>query len=152
TLSLREAIALTNLNLGFHTIRFELGAGVQHLRPSRALPALTQSVTIDATAPTDFPTEQIVLDGNQAGTGSNGLVIGGGNSTINGAFHLAVVGFSGAGILFQGPGFNFVEGVFLGLDFTQTLGHGNGIGLSITGSANNTIGGGAFNFISGNRG
>ncbi|WP_193933253.1 CHAT domain-containing protein [Coleofasciculus sp. LEGE 07092] len=137
--SLQSAIAFTNLfstldNRG--TILFQIpttpDAGYWSIASTSVLPTLTQPVIIDGSS-------QIELNGINAGTGANGLVLGSGSagSTIQG---LAINRFGQHGILVQ-SGDNTIRGNFIGTDFTgtQTLGNGSS-GILIQGGTNNIIG------------
>ena len=77
-------------------IRFDIAsAGVQTIALTSPLPALGYSVLIDGTTESGYGTSPlVVIDGSGAGSGSDGLTISGGDSTIRG---LAIVGFSGGG-------------------------------------------------------
>src|SRR5438067_10009320 len=53
--SLRQAILDANANPGLDTIAFAIGdGGVQTIRPSSALPTVTDPVLLDGTTPTGF--------------------------------------------------------------------------------------------------
>ena len=88
------------------------------------------------------------VTGTQTDAGSTGATIGG---TVAGAGNL-ISGNAAAGVgLFAGS--SLVEGNLIGTDVTGTHALGNGGGVSVSGSTNNTIGGtaaGAGNLISGN--
>ncbi len=157
--SLRQAILNVNNGSGGDTIAFDIGGGgVQTIRPTSALPTLTQSVTLDGTTQPGYAgTPLIELAGNLAGGGVNGLTIVANNSVVRG---LAIDLFSnygnlggGIAMVLQGDG-NRIEGCYLGTDPTGTQPFvGNTVGgLSIMGS-DNVIGGttlGAGNLISSN--
>ena len=122
------------------------------------LPAITDPVVIDGFsqpgASSTSPVLLIEIDGTNAGTGSNGLTINGGGSTVRGVI---INRFSGAGIQITGSGDNSILGNFIGVDFSGTVPKGNtGDGIQIlNGSSNNKIGGanpGEGNVISGNNG
>jgi titin len=92
----------------------------------------------------------IVVDGSAAGAGADGLVVTAGNSTVQ---ELTVDGFAGAGIHLEGAGGDLVTGCYVGTDAAGTIAAGNGVGVFIDNSANNTIGGttaDARDLISGN--
>jgi hypothetical protein len=102
--SLRAAIELANKLGGTQSISFDIpGSGVPTISPASALPAITASVTLDATTQAGGWVE---LSGANAGSG-DGLSLEGANSTVRG---LVINGFSGgAGIkLAQGNGDNIV--------------------------------------------
>ena len=147
--SLRAAITFANSNPGADTITFAIpGAGVHTITPLSPLPLITGPVMIDgysqpgAAANTlaqgDNAAIMIELSGTNAGTGADGLVISGGNSTIRG---LAINGFSGgAGIHLTTVGGNKVVGDHLGTDPTGTLARPDRVGVQVE-TAQNTIGG-----------
>jgi hypothetical protein len=163
--SLRQAILDTNANPGTDTIAFNIpGAGPHTIQPASALPTITDPVVIDGyTQPGASPNTnppglgsnavlKVELDGSNAGTGTNGLRITTGNSTVRG---LVINRFSASGIRLETNGGNAMEGNFIGTDITGTVALGNALaGVSIVlGSSNNTIGGAtedARNVISGN--
>jgi hypothetical protein len=151
--SLRQAILDANATFGAHdTINFEIGAGVQTISPTTALPIITDPVTIDGTAPGTFPTQQIELNGAGAGSTSTGLIISAGDSTVRG---LVINRFGGSGIELRTNGRNHIEGCIIGLDATGNVDLGNGVfGIGINNIPDNVIGGttpGAGNVVSGNR-
>ena len=140
---------------------------------SSALPAITSPVILNgysqpgASANTNGPgladnaVLKIEIDGTNAGSGANGLVITAGASTIKG---LVIANFGsqssgstgGNGIVLQTAGGDLVAGNFIGTDSTGTTAKPNSIGILISaGATNNTVGGttsAARNLISGNTG
>jgi hypothetical protein len=140
---------------------------------SSALPAITSPVILNgysqpgASANTNGPgladnaVLNIEIDGTNAGSGANGLVITAGASTIKG---LVIANFGsqssgstgGNGIVLQTAGGDLVAGNFIGTDSTGTTAKPNSIGILISaGATNNTVGGttsAARNLISGNAG
>ena len=151
--SFRQAIDDANANPGTDTIEFNItGSGVQTIELQTALPEITDTIIIDATTQTGFSgTPLVELDGTNAGTSADGLVLGAGSggSTIRG---LVINRFDRAGLQVESDG-NIIVGNYIGLGATGTLGQGNlRNGVSIT-SANNLIGGTTIadrNIISGN--
>jgi CSLREA domain-containing protein len=166
--SLREAINYANTNPGLDTITFAIpttdpgyqsSTGAFIIKPTSALPTLTDAVVIDGySQPGSSPNTlaigdnavlKIALDGSLAGE-ADGLVIGGGNSTVRG---LVVDNFgSGTGIYITSGGNNLVVGNFIGTDATGVAPGANNNGLLIY-SSGNTVGGtspGDRNLISGN--
>ncbi len=157
SISLREAITAANNTTNGSTpdnIVFNI-AGSQTITVASALPTITEAVIIDGTTDPDFAgTPVIELDGSAAATGTNGLVVTSGGSTIRG---LVINQFNGSGIRLETGGGNVIEGNYIGTDVSGTLDLGNrGVqdsGIDIIGSSNNTIGGtspGQGNLISGN--
>jgi hypothetical protein len=142
---------------------FNAATGVATILPHSALPTLNDTVVIDGyTQPVASPNTlavgdnavlKIVLDGSQAGA-VNGLVIGGGNSTIRG---LVINKFANSlltrgGIVVNGSGNDVITGDFIGTDVSGEYAAANYSGI-ITNAPNNTIGGttpAARNIVSGN--
>ncbi len=161
--TLRAAIQEANDTTGADTIEFSIaGTGVKTISPKSPLPRITNSVTINGyTQPGARPNTlatgnnavlKIVLDGTNAGTNANGLMIDdeARSSTIRG---LVINRFRSAGVWIS-SGANKVQGNFIGTNAAGTADLGNGGGVWIQAS-NNTIGGtasGARNVISGNGG
>jgi CSLREA domain-containing protein len=160
--SLREAINAANAAAGADTIGFAiLGVGVQTIAPTSALPTITDPVTIDGytqpgasenTLATGSDAVLLIqLDGSGSGSGTNGLTITGGGSTVRG---LVINGFSKHGLELMTAGSNTVEGNFIGTNSAGTAADGNsGAGVFVNGVSGNTIGGtspAARNLISGN--
>jgi uncharacterized repeat protein (TIGR01451 family) len=151
--SLRWAIEQVNQDTTQDTIKFDIPpGGVQSIQLTSPLPAITNSVVIDGTKQPNYAGSPLIeIDGSALPSGSNGLVISGGNSTVEG---LAVVGFSGSAIVVNSRGSNVIEGNYLGVTTAGNQAEGNGTGITLSGSSNNTIGGtsgAAANVISGNK-
>ena len=146
-------------------INFDIPApGVQSIRPSPALPAVTDPIWIDGyTQPGARPntleegTNAVLLIAltNVGGpVPIDGLTINAGSSVVRG---LAINGFVGAGrrgILLQTKGSNVVQGNFIGTNAAGTAIVGNNFGIQATnGAVGDLIGGTtppARNLISGN--
>jgi hypothetical protein len=160
--SLRQAIMDANSNPGADTIAFNIpGAGVHIIALLSALPAFTETVTIDGyTQPTasantlpngDNANLLIELNGTNAGSVVNGLTVSANNCTIRG---LVINRFSRDGIQID-AGFtgNLIEGNFIGTDVNGGAAAANlNSGVLVLGNSN-TIGGttpAARNLISGN--
>jgi hypothetical protein len=158
--TLRWAITQANADTDFSSvINFNIASsGVQTIQvgssssyPGQPLPAITHSVTIDGTTEGGYSgTPLIVLDGTQAGSGSNGLTLQAGNSTVKG---LAIGDFSASGIELTGFSGAVITADYLGTNAAGTAAPANGNGVEIDSGASGTIGGtaaGAGNTISGN--
>ncbi|MBD3558879.1 PD40 domain-containing protein, partial [Planktothrix sp. FACHB-1355] len=161
--SLRAAIEFANANLGKDTIRFNIPTtdtgynpvtGAFTIRPTSALPTITDPVVIDGTTQRGFADKPIIeLDGSSAGTNLisvAGISITAGNSIVRG---LIINRFNSSGIVLQTKGNNIIEGNFIGTDVTGTQPLGNSSGVSILSGSSNLIGGAttkARNIISGN--
>src|SRR5687767_588042 len=80
--SLRQAIIDANDTAGADVIKFQIEGAERTIRPTSALPTVTDPVTIDGTSQPGFAgTPVIILDGEVAGDLVNGLTITGGGST-----------------------------------------------------------------------
>ena len=145
--SLRWAIDQANAAADADTIAFNLpGSGVRTLVPASALPALSTSITLDATTqPGYVGTPLVELAGASAGAGAIGLHLSGGTSTVRG---LRVNRFDGAGLRLTGGTGHRVESCVIGLDAAGNAA-GNASGIVVDNVAGNTIGPG--NVLSGNR-
>jgi titin len=149
--SLRQAILNVDGGTGGDMIAFDIGGGgEQTIRPTSALPAVTQAATIDGTTQPGFSgTPVIELDGGLAGAGANGLTLAAAGCVVRG---LVISHFSGSGIVIQAPGNATVQGNFLGTDVTGThvVGNNNGVSVSGSGSLIGGTGPGDGNLIAGN--
>ena len=151
--SFRQAIIDANTAAGTDAIAFNIATGTSPLKtitPASPLPALSDTVSIDGTTQGVSPTPLVEIDGSAAGAGANGLTITAGGNSIKG---LLIGKFAGSGIAIGGIGGNTVTGNFIGTDPSGTGVGLNAVGISITGSPNNVIGGattGSRNLISGN--
>jgi parallel beta-helix repeat protein len=144
--SLRQAILDANLaapSVGqTDHITFDIpGTGPFVISPASALPEIAVPVTIDGTGePGFYPNDQPLIEINGQGQNADGLVLftGSNGSTIQG---LDIVDFGFAGIHLESSG-DTVLGCDLGTDPTGTFaGPGDGEGLFIDQSSNDTIGG-----------
>jgi hypothetical protein len=163
--TLRWAITQANADTDpSSVINFNIASsGVQTIQvgssssyPGQPLPTITHSVAIDGTSQGGYSgTPLIVLDGTQAGSGSNGLTLQAGNSTLKG---LAIGDFSAGGIEITGisAAGDMITNDYLGTNAAGTEVVANGFGVEIdSGASQNVIGGlfgGVGNIISGNRG
>jgi hypothetical protein len=121
------------------------------IAPTSPLPNITHSVIIDGSTQQGFSGNPIVvLNGTNAGRGTDGLALVASNSTINA---LDIENFGGDGIHITGNN-NQITGCFIGTDPSGSAQAPNGNnGVFIGGATNNVIGGamaGAGNLISGN--
>jgi parallel beta-helix repeat protein len=153
--SLRQAILYADANtLGADRIQFQIGSGAITIAPSSALPAVTESVTIDGTTQPGFTGTPIVeLNGAGAGTTASGLRITGDNTTVRG---LVVNRFSSDGISIAGGTGHVIAGNYIGTNVAGSSALQNGgNGISVwTPAAGVTIGGSSAadrNVASGNR-
>jgi parallel beta-helix repeat protein len=112
--SLRQAIDDSNAAAGKDSIAFAIGTGAQTISPLTALPALTDTAgtIVDGSSQPGFAagTPVITIDGTSAGTGTNGLQVQGGLSTVLG---LAIQNFDGDQIEISGGGNDSVLGCVL---------------------------------------
>jgi uncharacterized repeat protein (TIGR01451 family) len=150
--SLRQAILDANGNPGADTINFSIGGPAPHtINLLSALPAITETVTINGTSQPDFGgTPVIELNGAGAGA-ADGLTLNASNSAVRG---LVINRFNGNGIVINANA-NAIEGNFIGTNAAGTVAFGNGLnGVLVATGSNNNIGGltaAARNLISGNR-
>lgn len=159
--SLRQAILDANANGGLDRINFDIpGAGPHTISPSSPLPSVNGQVVINGyTEPgsreNTLSTQSnaiilIALDGSNAGSGADGLVINAGDSAVRG---LAINNFSGDGIELTKLD-NVVAGNHIGTDPTGEQAQGNGgAGVRISNAPKNLVGGSepeSRNVISGN--
>src|ERR671917_362983 len=145
--TLRTAITVANNTPGKDTIDFSIPrAGVQSIRPTEPLPAITDPVVIDGytqfgaepnTRPVGNDAQLLIeLDGVNAGAAATGLRIVADDVTVRG---FVIQRFGDAGVSINGD-VNKVEGNFIGTDPTgRGVGPGNGDeGVSIFGGERNT--------------
>ena len=170
--SLRNAITRANASPGADTINFAIPTSDTHfvdangngqfnagdywsIATTSALPAITETVTIDGWSqlgPADNSRPVIELNGTNAGVSVDGLTLTNHvGSRIRG---LAINSFTGNGITITGGGQHGIVGNFIGTDASGTQAKPNAkVGITITGSSVNTIGGTIAkqrNLISGN--
>lgn len=147
--SLRAAIQEANAFAGANIIDFAIPDGcLQTILPSSALPAITESVTINGYSQSGATTNTaatgsnaticVQLDGLFAGGFVDGLRIdtSGTNTTIRG---LAIYRFGGEGIEINGNG-AIIEGNFVGTDNSNAIALPNFNGISVNAS-NARVGG-----------
>ena len=147
-------------------ISFQIsGTGVQTISPYSQLPTIIDPVIIDGTTQSGYTGQPLIeLNGANAGTGKNGLVIMGGGSIVRGlainrfvSDHVSPDALNGLGIVLDQIGGNCIQGCYIGLNAAGTSAPGNeGGGIAMFGGATrNLIGGTAVaqrNVISGNGG
>jgi len=170
--SLRQAILSSNSSAGLplDSIHFNIpGVGPHSIRPTSPLPSITSPVVIDGytqpgSSPNTSPSTsnavlRIELSGVNAPSGSDGLVLKGGVSTVRGLAinRWPVSGFTGGGnaIIVDSLGGNVIEGCYIGTNVSGDSAAANGNrGIFLTGTAaGNRIGGtlpAQRNVISGN--
>jgi len=165
--TLRAAIMNSNAS-GGEIVRFDIPAGAAvdgrfTIKPLSGLDEIVSPIVIDGTTQPGFSGMPIIeINGSDTLFGTSGLVISAGNSTVRG---LIVNSFRGRAIKITGSGSNVIAGNFIGTDATGMVvdpdetpdtgdEFGNDIGIEITGSSQNRIGGQLVadrNVISGNR-
>jgi hypothetical protein len=135
--SFRQAILDANASAGSDLIQFAIpGAGVHTIFALNALPAITESVLIDGYSQpgsvwnTDPVGDNAVLQVELLGNGSDGLVITGGATIVQG---LAIHGFQTA-IALSGQTNSIIQGNFIGTDASGAVTFGNVNGVTITGT------------------
>ncbi|MBL8451961.1 MAG: cadherin domain-containing protein, partial [Zoogloea sp.] len=154
-ISLREAIVAANNSAGADTITFAIDSGPQIIHLSSVLPAINSVIHIEGTSQTGYAgTPLVMLDGAAAGAGAAGLEfrVGSSGSSVRG---LAIGNFSLYGIHVNQVSAITIAGNYLGTDLSGGTAAGNGIGLFISESGNNLVGGTSAadrNIISGNTG
>lgn len=139
--SLRQAILNANTTPGANLITFQISGGKPYtINLASALPAVTNTVTIDATTQTGYSNAPVVeLNGTGAGSGSVGLQFAAAApfSTVRG---LVINRFPAQGIVLSGAS-NIVQGNFIGTDTNGLVARANGsYGIWVK-SAGNLIGG-----------
>jgi hypothetical protein len=137
--SLRDAINKANKNAGADVIQFKIGSGLKTIAPKSSLPQVTGATTIDGTTQGGYAGKPLIeIRGDGAGSGSYGLVLTGGSSTVKG---LIINRFGGTGILVVSKGGNTIKGCYIGTDATGSSDAGNkGKGIILQ-TAGNTVGG-----------
>ena len=151
--SLRQAINAANSNAPGSIVGFHLPPGSQTIQLLSPLPPMTNTMIIDGWTQPGFAGIPLVeLDGEQAGTNANGLVILAPGTLVRG---LVINRFSFDGILIYGGGSNVLQGNVIGTDALGTNinvpNMANGIDIQF--SPGNLIGGlvpGQGNLLSGN--
>jgi hypothetical protein len=149
--TLRAAIQQANTIAGTDTIQFSIGSGPQTITPFGAYPDITSPVLIDGTTQPGFAGTPIVELNGTFVTGSNGLRVNVGGSTVTG---LVINRFGGTGIVLLTVGGNTIVGNYIGTDITGTVDLGNGGNGVYVSASGNVVGGvtpAERNLISGNQ-
>jgi hypothetical protein len=150
--SLRQAIINSNAAAtGPRMISFNIsGAGTHTINLTSALPAISKPVTLDglnqsgASCGNTLPHSlMIILNGAGAG-GAHGISVTGGSSIIRG---LVIQHFGGDGVHIQTSGNVTVECNYIGTNATGSTAAGNGSGVTVDNTPNNSI---RRNLLSGN--
>ncbi|HLA62878.1 MAG TPA: hypothetical protein VK610_00505, partial [Rhodothermales bacterium] len=146
--TLRAAIETANAREGRDSVAVNIeGAGVHTIALATPLPAVEEPIVLDARTQPGYVSTPLVAI---SGTLPTALLLSGGESTVRG---FAIGGFSAAGISITGPGENRVEACHLGVDPAGTAALPNAVGVLVTDSPDNVIGGATAprrNLISGN--
>lgn len=139
--TLRAAIDQANAAVGTDAIRFDIsGSGPHTIQPLSALPAILDTLLIDATTEPDYAGTPVVeLDGSLAGA-TDGLFLAAGSSSIRG---LAVNRFEWTAIAIVGPEAidNRIQANFIGTDLAGANALGNlGSGVYINEARGTIVG------------
>src|SRR5205823_3257997 len=114
------------------------------------LPGVAVAATIDGTTQPGFGGSPLItLDGANAGTGADGLLVTAGRTTIKG---LSIVRFSGSGLVLSTNGGDVVEGDLIGSDVASGANGGDGIRISTSGNTIGASSAGSSNIIAHNNG
>ncbi|HEX9928218.1 MAG TPA: carboxypeptidase-like regulatory domain-containing protein [Pyrinomonadaceae bacterium] len=137
--SLRRAILDANTNLGTDTIVFNIGSGIQMIRPTSELPIITDPIIIDGSTQPGFSgTPLIIIDGTSITRFSPGLRISAGNSILR---SIAINNFrDGIALVIDTNDGNTIQGCYIGVDPDGITLRRNSGGISVA-SSNNLIGG-----------
>ncbi len=127
------------------------GTGLQTITPQSALPAITHPTAIDGSTQSGYNGSPLIeLDCLALSGSDTGLLITAGNSTLQA---LAVDDCAAAAIELSSSGSDVIAGCYVGTTPDGSLAKSNDLGILISGSSNNTIGGTGphdRNLISGN--
>jgi uncharacterized repeat protein (TIGR01451 family) len=151
--SLRWAIGQANADSDpSSVITFAIGGtGVKTIALGSPLPILTHPTLIDGTTQGNYSgTPLIELDATALKKTDVALVVAAGGSTVRA---LAINNCLGTALLLSTKGGDTVAGCFIGTSADGTTAKANGLGISISGCSNNTIGGTGtndLNLLSGN--
>jgi hypothetical protein len=144
--SLRWAMTNANAHPGRDTIQFAIpGEGVHTIRPSSALPTITDPVVLDATTQPGYAHAPLIeLDGSMAGAAAAGFVVESGASVIRG---FVINRFGAQGILLCFGGDNVIQANYIGTDRTGSHAAENGWSGATTGHGIYISGGSSRNLI-----
>lgn len=153
--TLRAAIEETNALGGKDDIDFDIsGSGPHVIQPASPLPSITEALFISADSEPDYDgSPVVVLDGQNAGTGVDGLTfdtVTANQSLVQG---LSIINFDGDGIVIDGTDSALIYNNYIGVDADGLEAGNGGNGITLTNGASlNTIGlgSGTSNVISGN--
>lgn len=141
--TLRQAITDANAAAGSDAIDFNLsGTAPFTINLLSGLPAISETVSLDATTQSGFSNKPVVvLNGAALGGSINGLTLNAGGNLVRG---LVIRNFSKFGIEMTAAiaGSNTVQCCFIGTDATGTIAQSNNFGgIHIGASSDNLIGG-----------
>lgn len=138
--SLQQALFDANTNAGPDVIAFAITNLSRTITPTNALPALTETVTLDAASQPGFAGAPLVeLNGTSAGTLTDGLRVLADNCVIRA---LVINRYNGDGIEATNCRNLLVEGCYVGLGLDGVTLRGNAQnGINLTNAPSNTIGG-----------
>jgi hypothetical protein len=137
--SLRDAMTRANSSSDADVIQFKIGSGLHTIAPKSALPQLKYPTTLDGTTQGSYAGKPLIeIRGDSAGSGSNGIVLVGGSSTVKG---LIVNRFGANGILVITKGGNAIKNCWVGTDSSGSYAAGNKQKGIILQSSSNTVGG-----------
>ena len=129
------------------------GGGVETITLASPLPTITSPMTIDGTSQGSYSgTPLIDLNGTALTATQSVMTVAAGDTTIRA---LAISDCPGTAIALKTAGGDTITGCFIGTTAAGTAAAANGVGIDISGSSNNTIGGTGTddrNIISGNTG
>ncbi len=132
------------------------GSGVHTITPTSQLPALTKSITIDATSQPGYSgTPLIQLTGTSAGAGAFGFLVEASTTTIKGFIINDFTGTSSGGNVGTGIVINnasngvTIASNWIGTNSTGTAAAANAFGITIAVNANNNTIGGTLSVVNG---
>ena len=126
--SLRQAILDANANAGSDTINFAIpGTGVHIIRPRTALPAITDTLTIDATTQPGYADKPLIeINGDKAPAGTDGMTVSNPPVSFAGTLKgLIISAFPGNGVVLA-AGQCQVSNCYIGTDSSGQSALSNG--------------------------